>query len=69
MTVEIDVGGVLVPALLVWGVAGLAVNALLQRGLEHAGFYKHVWNRPLFDLALLVLVTGGLVAAAHWINP
>ena len=69
MSAEIDLYGVFVPALLVWTVAALAVSALVRRALERAGAYRFVWHRPLFDLALLVLVTGALVAAFRWISP
>ncbi|HEY2621771.1 MAG TPA: DUF1656 domain-containing protein [Acetobacteraceae bacterium] len=32
------------------------------------GGYRFVWHRPLFDLALLVVLLGGVVAAhARWL--
>jgi hypothetical protein len=60
---EIDVYGVFVSPLLVLGLAALAVSWPLRRLLDRAGFYRWVWHRALFDLALYVLVLGGLWAA------
>lgn len=55
---EVDLFGVFMPALLPVLVLALALTALLRRALAAAGFYRLVWHRPLFDLALLVIVTG-----------
>ena len=62
MTGEIDVYGVFVPSLLVWIGAALPLTAGLRRLLRWLGFYRLVWHRPLFDLALLVIVLGAVVA-------
>jgi Protein of unknown function (DUF1656) len=64
---EIDVYGVFVPTLLLWVVLALAVAAGLRRVLRRCGFYSFVWHRPLFDLALLVVVLGVVVALANWL--
>lgn len=67
MTGEMDIYGVFVSPLLLWTLAALLVCALLRRGLEWTGFYRLVWHRPLFDLSLLIIVLGGIVAlASHW---
>jgi hypothetical protein len=67
---EIDVYGVFVPPLLVWVAATLPITAGLRRVLRWLGFYRLVWHRPLFDLALLVIVLGGVVAlATRWTTP
>jgi hypothetical protein len=59
---ELDLYGVFVPALLVLVAVALPLTAVLRRLLRLFGFYHLVWHRPLFDLALLVIVVGGLVA-------
>jgi Protein of unknown function (DUF1656) len=59
---EIDVYGVFVSPLLIWVVITLPLVALLRRRLAQAGFYRFVWHRPLFDLALLIIVIGVVVA-------
>jgi hypothetical protein len=70
MTGEIDVYGVFVPTLLVWVGATLPLTAGLRRMLRRFGLYRLVWHRPLFDLALLVIVLGGVVAVAtRWVAP
>ena len=66
MTGEIDIFGVFFPALLVWTVLALALSALLRRGIERLGLYRFVWHPPLFDLALFVILLGGVVAAMSW---
>jgi hypothetical protein len=62
---EIDLYGVLLPPLLVWLAAGLALSALLRFGLNRLGLYRFVWHRPLFDLAILVIATGAIAALAN----
>ena len=55
---EINVYGVLLPPLLAWVALALLLSAGLRMGLTRLGFYRFVWHRPLFDLALLVILTG-----------
>jgi Protein of unknown function (DUF1656) len=67
---EIDVYGVFVPPLLLWVAASLPIVALLRRLLARVGWYRFVWHRPLFDLALLIIVLGGVVAVtSRWFSP
>ena len=69
MRSELDLFGVFVPGLLCCGLIAFALNLALRRLLEHAGFYRAVWHRSLFDLALFVAVLGavvGLTEAAGW---
>ncbi len=55
---EVDLYGVLLPPLLVWVIVALGLSTVLRRVLAWAGFYRFVWHRPLFDLCLLVILTG-----------
>ena len=65
MTGEIDLYGVYLSPLLALGVAALAVSYPLRRLLDRLGLYRWVWHRALFDVALYVLVLGGLWAVAR----
>lgn len=62
MIATFDIFGLHVTALLVWLLFALVLAGLLRRVLERLGAYRFVWHRPLFDLALLVLLLGGVVA-------
>jgi hypothetical protein len=64
MTGEIDLYGVFVPGLLVWMLLAFALSLPLRRLLLLCGFYHFVWSRPLFDLALYVVLLGGVVTLA-----
>jgi len=64
---EIDFYGVLLPPLLVWLGIALVLAALLRMVLTRIGFYRLVWHRPLFDLALLVILIGCVSALANHI--
>jgi hypothetical protein len=55
---EVDLFGVLLPPLLVWLAIALLLSTLVRRVLAWAGLYRYVWHRPLFDFALLILMTG-----------
>jgi Protein of unknown function (DUF1656) len=57
---EIDLFGVFLPPLLVWLGFSLVLSAGLRWALGRAGLYRYIWHRPLFDLALLVILTGAV---------
>ncbi len=61
---EVNFDGVFVLRALVLLVFALAATAVLRRLLLWCGAYRLVWHRPLFDLALLVIVLGGVVWAS-----
>ena len=63
---EIDIYGVLVSPMLAWTLPALAATGLLRMMLARLGLYRFVWHKPLFDLALLVIVLGGVVSATKW---
>ncbi len=67
MTGEIDIYGVFVAPLLVWAACAYLLSLPVRRLLAGLGLYRLVWHRPLFDLALFVILLGGVVAlSSHW---
>jgi hypothetical protein len=64
---EISLGGVFVPSLLIWVLVAFGLNVVLRRALYAAGFYRFVWHRALFDLALFVILLAGVVALSAWV--
>lgn len=64
MTGELDLYGVFVPSLAAWMLIAFAVSLPLRRLLAWTGFYRVVWHRPLFDLALYVVLLGAVVSVA-----
>jgi Protein of unknown function (DUF1656) len=69
MRYEIDLFGILVPALLVWIVVTYVIGAVLRRLLERTGFYRLVWHPALFDLSLYVCLLGGVVFLSSELLP
>ena len=65
MVAEFDIYGVFVPALLVFAIVTLPLTLVLTRLLQVIGFYRFVWHRPLFDVALGVILFGVVVAYAE----
>ena len=65
MIAEFDIYGVFVPALLVFAIVTLLLTLVLTRLLQVIGFYRFVWHRPLFDVALGVILFGAIVAYAE----
>ncbi len=61
---EFDIYGVLVPALLVWLAVAYIVYAAVRYALNATGAYRFIWHRPLFDVALYVVVLGAVVLVA-----
>ncbi|HWA80086.1 MAG TPA: DUF1656 domain-containing protein [Acetobacteraceae bacterium] len=66
---EVAFGGIFVMRMLISLLISLAIVTVLRRVLAWCGAYRFVWHRPLFDLALLVIVLGGVVAATDsWLT-
>jgi hypothetical protein len=55
---EIDVAGIFLSPLLLCLLAAFLARLLLSWLLGLAGFYRIVWNRPLFDLSLFLILLG-----------
>jgi hypothetical protein len=72
MTGEIDIGGVFVHPLLVAACLAFPLAELTGWALARLGFYRLIWHRGLFDVAMTVvlwagiadLITGGTLRAA-----
>lgn len=69
MRPEIDIAGVMFPSLLVWAIVTCLLSALLRFGFARAGLYRFVWHRALFDLALFVVLLGGIVSFTSGLLP
>lgn len=65
---EISIYGVFIPSLLVWMLAAFVVTSGLRAVLARVGFYKLVWHRSLFNLALYAIILGGVVAMVPWLQ-
>lgn len=63
---EIDLYGMLVSPILLWMNIAFVVTGVLCHLIGRLGLYRFIWHKPLFDLALLVIVAGGIVAATPW---
>ncbi|MGE8449311.1 MAG: DUF1656 domain-containing protein [Pseudomonadales bacterium] len=62
---EIDVYGVFVPTLLALMLVTFAITTCMRALLARLGFYRLVWHRSLFNLAIYLIVLGGVVAIAR----
>jgi hypothetical protein len=68
MISEVNIYGMFVSPMLLWVGAALLISSMVRRALGWLGLYRFVWHRPLFDLALLVILLGGVVAVqAQWL--
>jgi len=64
---EINIGGVFVPAALVWAGAAFLLSSIIERVLSRTRFYRLVWHRALFDFAIFVLLWGMISAGAYYL--
>lgn len=55
---EIDLAGIFLSPLLLCVLVAFFARILLSWGLNVAGLYRLVWNRPLFDLSLFLILLG-----------
>ena len=69
MSGEIDIYGVFVPMLLALMVVAFVLTGVLRFVLARIGFYKLVWHRSLFNLAVYIIALGGIVAIARALHP
>lgn len=57
---EIDIGGVYVHPLLLAACLAFPAAELLGWALARLGFYRIVWHRGLFDVAMTVVLWAGI---------
>ena len=67
MTAELNLYGVFVPALFLWMLVTLGILLAVRRVLAQNGGYVLIWHRPLFDLALYVIILGVVVYLSRWL--
>jgi protein AaeX len=60
---EFDIYGVYFPAFAVFAASALLLQLVINRLLGAVGFYRLVWHRALFDLAIYVILLGVVTAA------
>ncbi len=63
---EIDLSDMFVSPMILWANVALMITGLMSLAMSRLGLYRFVWHKPLVDLALLVIVLGGVVAATPW---
>ncbi|WP_425988692.1 DUF1656 domain-containing protein [Afipia sp. DC4300-2b1] len=61
MKYELDLFGIVIPSLLLWGVVAGVLTRIASKLLMRAGVYRAVWHPALFDFALYVCMVTGLV--------
>ncbi|MET4216119.1 hypothetical protein ABIB00_001306 [Bradyrhizobium sp. LB14.3] len=67
MRYQIDLYGVLVPALLLWIIIAYALSAVLRRFMQRFDLYRLVWHRALFDFAIFVCLLGVVVYLSEFL--
>jgi protein AaeX len=66
---EFDIYGVYFPAFAVFAAIALVIQLAINRFLRAVGFYRLVWHRALFDLAVYVILLGVVTAAGATLLP
>jgi hypothetical protein len=57
----VEFAGFYLPSLMLWVVVTIIPFVVLRVLLDRLGFYRFVWHRSLFNLALYVLLVGGAI--------
>ncbi len=60
---EFDIYGVYFPVFIVFAGLAFLLQLAVKRLLDAFDIYRFVWHRPLFDLALYVILLGAVTAA------
>jgi protein AaeX len=66
---EIDIYGVYFPVFVVFSAIAFLLQLVIRRLLDACGFYRFVWHRPLFDLAIFVILLGVVTAGGATMLP
>jgi protein AaeX len=66
---EFDIYGVYFPAFAVFAAIALLLQLVINRFLRAFGFYRWVWHRALFDLAIYIILLGVVTLAGASILP
>ena len=61
---EFDIYGVYVPVFIVFAGVAFLLQLIIKRLFDLLGIYRFVWHRPLFDLAIYVILLGVVTALA-----
>ena len=59
---EFDIYGVYLPSFLVFATIAFLLQLAVKRMFDACGIYRYVWHRPLFDLAIFVILLGVVTA-------
>lgn len=66
---EFDVYGVYFPIFVVFAGVAFLLQLVLKRLFDRLNVYRFVWHRPLFDLAVYVILLGVVTALGATILP
>ncbi len=66
MTGQFDLYGVFLPLFAALALFASGVFRVLASVLDKDGFYRLVWHRPLFNLAIYVTLLAGFSVAFNW---
>lgn len=62
---EISVGGIFIPAVLVWAGAAFVAASWVAKLLSWVGAYRVIWHRALFDFCVFVVLWGIFAAIPY----
>lgn len=63
---EFNFYGVFIPTLLGLMLLAYVCSSVLNLLLQRTGAYRHIWHPALFNLAVYILVLGGLFTLMRW---
>jgi protein AaeX len=69
VTGEFDIYGVYFPAFIVFAGLAFLLQLAVKRLFDRLGVYRFVWHRPLFDLAIYVILLGAVTALGASVLP
>lgn len=69
MNGEFDIYGVYFPIFIVFAGVAFLLHLAVRRLFDLLGVYRFVWHRPLFDLAIYVILLGAVTAAGASVLP
>jgi hypothetical protein len=66
---EFDIYGVYFPLFIVAVVIAFIFHLAVRRLFDSLGVYRFVWHRPLFDMAIYVILLGVVTAVGARVFP
>jgi hypothetical protein len=63
---DVDFLGLYVPSIVLWAILACLPFIVLRWLIFVSGLYRFLWHRPLFNMALYILILSSVILSGVW---